>query len=240
MNLTTGRPHLATLAVAAALAISLTACASTDSTTKEVTVVGTGEVRGAPDILSAGIGVEVVAPDVSGAVSQANEKARVMIDAMVAAGVAAEDIQTSDLSIQPQYDGTGGPFGGAAVTGYRATNSVRIVVRDLSKASAVLDAGIAAGGDAARLNTVTFDIDDDSALLADARTRAFEDAQNRAEQYADLSGTSLANVVTITEAHNTTGNQNMMRSPDASMSDMVIAPGTQQVSFEVTVTWALD
>uniref|UniRef100_UPI0038B2D1ED SIMPL domain-containing protein n=2 Tax=Bacillati TaxID=1783272 RepID=UPI0038B2D1ED len=87
--------------------------------------------------------------------------------------------------------------------------------------------GIAAGGNAARLGNVAFAIDDDSQLLADARTRAFEDAKNRAEQYADLSGTSLENVVTITEAHDTSGGQTM-RAPDASMSDMVLAPGTQQ------------
>lgn len=231
-------PSPKTLAVAAALVLSLAACGSSGGTVKEVTVVGTGEVRGTPDIMTAGIGVEVVAPDVTGAVSQSNEKARAMIDAMVTAGVAAEDVQTSDLSVQPQYDGN--PYGGGTVTGYRATNSVRITVRDLDTASGVLDAGIAAGGNAARLNTVAFDIDDDSTLLADARTRAFEDAKTRAEQYADLSGTALSNVVTITEAHNTTGNQDMMRSPGGSMADMVIAPGTQQLSFEVTVTWALN
>ncbi len=76
-----------------------------------------------------------------------------MIDAIVAAGVAPEDVQTSDLSVQPQYDASGGPFIGGNVTGYRATNSVRIVVRDLDKASSVLDAGIAAGGNAARSAT---------------------------------------------------------------------------------------
>lgn len=235
------RPHLKTLALtaaAAALTVSLTACGSSDNAAKEVTVVGSGQVRGAPDILNADIGIEVVAPDVSGAVSEANDKARQMIDAIVSAGVAPEDVQTSDLSVQPQYDASGGPFVGGNVTGYRATNSVRIVVRDLDKASSVLDAGIAAGGNAARLGNVAFAIDDDSQLLADARTRAFEDAKNRAEQYADLSGTSLENVVTITEAHDTSGGQTM-RAPDASMSDMVLAPGTQQVSFEVTVTWAL-
>lgn len=234
---TTPRTTWSLLAATAALTVSLTACGSSEGTTKEVTVVGTGEVRGAPDILTAGIGVEVVAPDVSGAVSQSNEKARAMIDAMVAAGVATEDVQTSDLSIQPQYNGN--PYDGGSVTGYRATNSVRIIVRDLDTASGVLDAGIAAGGNAARLNTVAFDIDDDSVLLADARARAFADAKTRAEQYADLSGTSLSNVVTITEAPGTTGGPTM-RAPDASMSDMVIAPGTQQVSFEVTVTWALQ
>ncbi|GAA3177741.1 hypothetical protein GCM10020255_069910 [Rhodococcus baikonurensis] len=85
------RPHLKTLALtaaAAALTVSLTACGSSDNAAKEVTVVGSGQVRGAPDILNADIGIEVVAPDVSGAVSESNDKARQMIDAIVAAGVA--------------------------------------------------------------------------------------------------------------------------------------------------------
>ncbi len=72
------RPHLKTLALtaaAAALTVSLTACGSSDNAAKEVTVVGSGQVRGgAPDILNADIGIEVVAPDVSGAVSEANDK----------------------------------------------------------------------------------------------------------------------------------------------------------------------
>jgi uncharacterized protein len=243
-RLTQHRPRkiLAVVAVSAALTAPLAACGSSGDASKEVTVVGSGQVRGAPDILTAGVGVEVVAADVSGAVTQVNEKARQMIDAMVAAGVAAEDVRTSDLSVQPQYDSNGGPYGGGAVTGYRATNSVQIIVRDLDKASGVLDAGIAAGGNAARLNTVSFDIDDDSQLLADARARAFEDAKSRAQQYADLSDTSLKNVITITEAHSTGRGQNMdMRSAqDAPLADIALAPGTQQVSFEVTVTWALD
>ncbi len=71
------RPHLKTLALTAAtaaLTVSLTACGSSDNAAKEVTVVGSGQVRGAPDILNADIGIEVVAPDVSGAVSEANDK----------------------------------------------------------------------------------------------------------------------------------------------------------------------
>ncbi|MGC0364887.1 uncharacterized protein YggE [Rhodococcus sp. 27YEA15] len=233
------RPSLTVAAAVAAVTVSLTACGSSDHSVKEVTVVGSGQVRGAPDILTAGIGVDVSASDVSGALSASNEKARRMIDAMVAAGVSAEDVQTDNVSVGPRYDAAGGPYGGGTVTGYQATNSVRVVVRDLDKASAVLDAGVAAGGDAARVNSVTFDIDDDSRLLADARSRAFEDAKNRAQQYADLSGTSLNGVVTITEAHNASSEQNVLRSPDASMADIALAPGTRQVSFEVTVTWSL-
>ena len=134
------RPHLKTLALTAAtaaLTVSLTACGSSDNAAKEVTVVGSGQVRGAPDILNADIGIEVVAPDVSGAVSEANDKARQMIDAIVAAGVAPEDVQTSDLSVQPQYDASGGPFVGGNVTALereaRATK-----VTDKAKAVTVL------------------------------------------------------------------------------------------------------
>jgi uncharacterized protein YggE len=42
-----------------------------------------------------------------------------MTDAMVGAGLSREDVQTTDVSIQPQYAPDG-----RVISGYRATNSV--------------------------------------------------------------------------------------------------------------------
>lgn len=233
-------PAAIVLAGAATFALVVSGCSSSSDTPKEVTVVGKGEVRGAPDILNANVGIEATAPDVSGAVSAANERARAMIDALTGAGVAKEDVQTSELSIQPEYANPG-PLGGAStISGYRATNSVRIVVRDLSKASDILDKAVAAGGDAARLNGVSFDIDDDSKLVADARARAFNDAKARAEQYAQLSGLSLDSVITINETSGSQAPQPGALSADRAAAESIpIEPGQQTVNFQVTVKWEL-
>ncbi|MFH5227457.1 SIMPL domain-containing protein [Antrihabitans spumae] len=231
------------VAVAAVAVLGLSGCTNSDSGDGgDVTVVGNGEVRGTPDILNATVGIEVSAPDVAGAVSTANERANAMVDALSGSGVAKEDIQTNQLSVSPQYSNPGPTGGTSTITGYQVTNSVRIVVRDLSKASDVLDKAVKAGGDNARLNGVSFDIDDNTQLLADARERAFNDAKARAEQYAELSGESLGDVITITEVRGDTAipQPQVQRDTLEGSASFALEPGQQKVSFQVTVKWSLD
>ena len=207
---------------------------------REVTVVGNGEVRGAPDVLNAQVGVQVTAADVSGALNAANERAKAVIDAVKGAGVPAEDVQTSQVNVEPEYATPGRDGGPRTVTGYRAGNFVRITVRELSKASQVIDTAVRAGGDAARLNGVNFALDDDSKLLADARERAFNDAKARAEQYARLSGLGLKNVLTISEAGPGSNEPLAKNQRDsAPMAAVPLEPGQETVRFTVTVKWEL-
>ncbi|MBA0047764.1 SIMPL domain-containing protein [Mycobacterium sp. NPDC050853] len=235
------------VAVTAAMAVLLAGCGddsdASPESTRNVTVIGKGEVKGAPDVLRADVGVSVTAKDVSGALSQASEKAQAVIDAVVGAGVAREDVQTNELSIQPEQTY---PQGGAPrITGYNATNSVRISVRDLKKASEVLDKAVQAGGDSARLSGVTFDLDNDADLVKGARERAFNDAKARAEQYAGLSGSKLGKVLRIDESHGSVPPPAPMmgkRAPmqaDASFAPP-LEPGQQTVTFEVSVIWELN
>ncbi|MFQ6326609.1 SIMPL domain-containing protein [Nocardia sp. CWNU-33] len=227
----------AAIAAAAGTAVLLSGCGKSDSgPDREVTVVGSGQVRGAPDTLNADLGVEVNADNVSAAINGANDKAKAISDAMVAVGLAREDARTTEISIQPQYAGS--PNGGnQTIIGYRATNSVHIVVRDLSKASAILDSGVKAGGNETRLRGVSFALDDDSRLLADARSRAFADAKSRAEQYAVLAGLKLTDVSTINEASSRDDNPKALR--DGAPESFALEPGTQTVTFTVKVTWGL-
>lgn len=237
--------RIARAVVVASTALTLgtgtVACSDYESENpREVTVVGTGQVQGAPDILNADVGVEVVAPDVSGAVSEANAHVQAIIDAVTAAGVAREDVRTTEVTLQPEYAMPGVGGGSRTVSGYRATNTVRITIRELGNASQILDDAVRAGGDAARLGNVAFSIEDDTQLLTDARERAFNDAKARAEQYADLADVSLGPVITINE----TASGSPAPSPRASAADQLSAiplePGTQTVTFNVTVTWGLE
>ncbi|MFI5780965.1 SIMPL domain-containing protein [Nocardia sp. NPDC051570] len=224
--------------IAAALAgtaVLVSGCGHSDSDSgsgREVTVVGTGQVRGTPDTLNADLGVAVTAGDVSTAVDTANARAKAVIDGVVGAGAKREDIQTTDVSVQPQY----GPD--QHVSGYNATNSLHIVVRDLPKASAILAAAVQAGGNETRVQGVSFALDDNSKLLADARARAFADAKARAEQYAVLSGSKLRDVKTVSESSSGAPPPGP-RYNKAPMSDVPLEPGMQTVTFTVTVTWSL-
>lgn len=210
-----------------------------DDIPRDVTVVGTGEVKGAPDVLRADVGVSVTAKDVSAALSQASEKANAVIDAVVEAGVAREDVQTRDMSIRPEQNYP--PGGGEpTITGYQATNSVRINVRDLTKASAVLDKAVQAGGNAARLSGVRFDLENDTELLKSARERAFNDAKSRAEQYAKLSGSKLGKVLRIDETNGRVAPPAPRPAPmRAEAMAPPLEPGQETVTFEVDVIWEL-
>ncbi len=239
-NLSTVRRLSATLVAGLAI-FGLAACDATPvagtgngDTGRQVTVVGSGQIDGTPDTLTTNVGISFTAPDATAALNQTNERQQRVIDALLGAGVDREDIATSQVRLQPQLEADG-----TTAAGYQATNAIDVTIRDVSAASRALALITSIGGDATRINSVAFSIEDDSQLVTDARARAFEDARNRAEQYAELSGLELGDVISISE----TGEQSTPPSPTpmprAMATDVPLSPGEQTVSFSVTVIWEL-
>jgi uncharacterized protein len=229
------------VALAVGLAVGvLSACDShagrVGDNPREVTVVGSGQVQGVPDTLTADVGIEFTAPDVTGAMNQTNDRQQAVINALTGAGVDRKDISTTEVSLHPQYDNAGG-----TITGYRADNSIRVKIRPVDSASHVLAVIVGAGGDATRINSVSYSIGDDSQLVKDARARAFQDAKNRAEQYAQLSGLKLGKVISISEASGGASTVAPAPPPRSGMQAAVpLEPGQQTVSFSVTAVWQLQ
>src|SRR5215472_11056195 len=77
--------------------------AVTAAGTARITVTGTGNVSGVPNQLSLSMGVQTSAGSVATALRQANAAARSVAAVLRRSGVAASDIQTSGLSIYPNY-----------------------------------------------------------------------------------------------------------------------------------------
>jgi uncharacterized protein YggE len=228
----------ATMAVA-----TLAACDSSPSrpageNPREVTVVGSGQVQGVPDTLTADVGIEFIAPDVTTAMNQTSERQQALIDALVDAGVDRKDISTTDVSLQPQYGGAE-PNAVRTIVGYRAGNSISVKIRKLDSASRVLATIVGTGGDATRINSVRYSIEDDSQLVTDARARAFHDAKDRAQQYAELSGMHLGKIISISESSGATP-PTRAPMPRAMAADVPLEPGQQTVSFTVTAIWELS
>ncbi len=201
---------------------------------RQVTVVGAGQVQGTPDTLTADISVEASAPDVTTAMNQTSDRTQAVINALVNdAKVDRKDISTSSVGLQPQYGSDS-----SAITGYRASNSLTVKIRDLGSASKTLALIVSTGGDATRINSVNYSIDDDSQLVKDARARAFNDAKARADQYAQLSGLKLGKVISISESNGATPPPPPMPRT-AAAAPVPLEPGQQTVSFSVTVVWEL-
>lgn len=224
------------LVVALVLAAGvLTACDSDPAAddSPQVTVVGTGHVQGVPDTLTADVGIEFTAPDVTAAMDQTDQRQQAVIDALHDAGVSSQDVSTINVTLQPLHDGATG-----TVTGYRAANSIRVTIHNTDAASHLLALIVNTGGDATRINSVSYSIDDDSQLVKDARARAFQDARDRAGQYAQLAGLHLGTVISISEP--STGMRPPPPGPRAPMATEVpLRPGQQTMTFSVTVVWGL-
>jgi uncharacterized protein len=201
---------------------------------RQVTVVGSGQVQGVPDTLTADVGIESTAPDVTSAMNRTNERQQLVINALTGAGLDHKDIGTNEVSLQPQYDNSDG-----TITGYRADNSIRVKIHPSDSASHVLAVIVDTGGDATRINSVSYSIADDSQLVKDARDRAFQDAKDRAAQYAQLSGLRLGKVISISEAPGAAPTTPPAPPRGAMPENVPLEPGQQTVNFSVTAVWEL-
>jgi uncharacterized protein YggE len=233
------------LAAASLAFVTLSACDSHNgappgANPRQVTVFGSGKVQGVPDTLTADVAIEFTAPDVTSAMNQTNDRQQAVINALVSAGLDRKDIRTTQVSLQPQYNNPG-PSGTATITGYRASNGIEVKIHPTDAASKLLTLVVDTGGDATRISSVSYSIADDSQLVKDARARAFQDAKNRAEQYAQLSGLRLGKVLSISEGTSAAPVTGAPPAPPRSMAAPVpVEPGQQTVSFSVTAVWELD
>jgi hypothetical protein len=213
------------------------AASSPGSAEAGVSVAGTGTASAAPDVVRTQIGAETSGASVDEALRAANDAARRVVEALRGEGVAERDIQTAGVQLYPQY----GPEG-QQVTGYTARQDLTVVLRDLDAAGATIAVAVAAGGDAARLSGVSFTLADDTALRAQAREEAFADARVKAEQYAELAGRELGEVVSVREdAGGSSPYASGGGSAESASADAVpLAPGSAEVSVTAQVRWSLE
>ncbi len=202
-----------------------------------ISVSGTGEVAGVPDVLIVDLGVSVLRPGVDQATSDAASLATAVLDAVKAKGVEERDIQTTNYSIYPEYDWRNDT---QTLRGYRVTNTISIKIRDIDTAGSVIDAATAAGGNDAVVNGIRFDIEDNGELVTAARAAAWDDAKTKAEQLAELAGVTLGNAVSISETTSSAPPPIVYREMAADAAGATpIQPGEQLVSVTITVNFAI-
>jgi uncharacterized protein YggE len=199
-----------------------------------ITVTGSGNVTGTPNQLVLDMGVQVNGPSVGSALARANDAVNHVTAALRARGVAAADIQTSGLSIWPNY-----PDNSQTPNGYSVSESLTATLNSLAAAGAQIDAAVHAGGNATTVSDISLNLTDTSALLAQARARAVADATAKAGQYAKALGEPLGPVVSITDQASTQPVPVFAaQSAAAAKPSVPISPGTQQLSVSITVVFA--
>jgi uncharacterized protein len=197
------------------------------TTTKTITVTGNGSVTAVPDQAGFDFTVETRASTARAALAQNSTAAAAVVAAVKNAGVADDDIQTSQVSLSPQTNQAG-----TQIIGYAASNSISVKT-SIAKAGSIVDAAVGAGADG--VSGPSLSISDQDAKYRDALKKAVAVAHAKAQALADAAGLSLGGVQTIVEG------AAQYPVPLAQKADMsagvAIQPGTQTVDATVTVTY---
>lgn len=154
-------------------------------------------ITAAPDIATIGAGVSTEAPTAVEAMRANAREMNTVIDRIKSLGIAAEDIQTSGISLNARYD-YDRDTREQIFRGYQVANRVSVILRDVDAVGGILDALVAAG--ATDLDGPRFAIEDDEAAKDKARSRAIERGMKRARAYAALVGGEDVRVLEINEA----------------------------------------
>ncbi len=173
---------------------------ASNSEAQGLSVSGEGRASAAPDMAVLGLGVSAKASTVKAANSEVQEAMSDLLDSLEDNGVQEKDIQTSQFSVYPEYDYRDGE---QILTGYRVSHMLQVKVRDIDKAGEVIDDAVEAGGDLLEVQSISFTIDDTTALRSEARTEAVADAQAKAEELATLAGVTLGKPTYISESIST-------------------------------------
>jgi uncharacterized protein YggE len=208
-------------------------------TAAKVSVLGTGQATGKPNLLTVVVQVAASGASAAAALTTDSTLAGGVVTAFKDGAVAAKDIQTSNLTLQPQY---AYPKGVPTVIGYQVTNSITATLHDSTKSGAIIDAVVGAGGNAVQIQSIGFSSRDPSLGDARARARATTQAVVHARALARAAGKTLGPVCSLTDE---SGVPEGARSAEpfsslaAGAANVPIESGSQTQSAQVSLVYAL-
>ena len=239
------KPRIAT-SIATIAAVAAASAAHAQSTTPaaqpgtRLELQARGEVRVTPDIAVVSAGVVTQSADASTAMRENAARMSRVFAALKQAGIAEKDIQTTSVSLSPQYRYTNNEA--PVITGYQASNTVSVRFRDIGKSGQVLDVLVKQGAN--QINGPMLEVESPEAAQDKARLDAIKTLQSRAALYAKATGLQVKRILSISEAVDySPGPIPMARmmvsaAPPAEKTD--IAAGEQSIGVSVSVVFELQ
>jgi hypothetical protein len=202
-------------------------------------ISATGEVTRVPDVAIISAGVVTRSPTATGALSEAADRMAKVLAALKRAGVEGRDIQTNNVSLNPEYryENNQPP----QLVGYTATNTVNVRFRDIRNSGKILDALVGQGAN--QINGPSLTIDKPEAALDEARAKAIAIGRARAEQYARGLGMRVVRVVAVNESggsYPVPPPMPMMARAEMQSADTKIEPGEQKLQVTLAMTFELQ
>ncbi len=202
-----------------------------------ITVTGEASITALPDLARVSIGVSEQAASAQEALRAMSAGTAAVLARLETAGIAATDMQTGQLSLQPQYDYSS-YSGGAKLDGFVASTMIDVRVRDLARLGEVLDAVVADGAN--QLGGVSFDLAERTPALDAARRDAVAVARARAELFAQAAGVELGALLSLSENGGYNAPVPMFaRGEMMDASSVPVAAGEVALQASVTLVYAI-
>jgi uncharacterized protein YggE len=201
-------------------------------------VSATGEVTRVPDLAIISAGVVTRSSTATGAIQDAANRMERVRAELKRAGIDDRDIQTSNVSLNPEYlyENNKPP----KLVGYSASNTINVRFREIRNAGKILDALVREGAN--QINGPSLTIEQPQAALDEARTRAVAFGRARAELYARSLGLRVVRVVSVSESggYPVPPPMPVMMEARAQAADTKIDPGEQKLQVTLAMTFELQ
>ncbi len=212
-----------------------------------ISVTGEGEINAVPDIGQFSFSIMAEGTDATTAQKDSGEKINTILAYLKEQGIEEKDIKTEYYNLSPKYRYEQKPCdvnrycpGEQIMDGFEVSQSIRVKVRDLSKAGDL----IAAVGDrgATNISSLSFTIDDTDVLKEQARAKAIDDAKTEAVVLARDLGVRLVRMVGYYADENVPipyygMGGDMTKAESASFNSPQIPAGENTTTSRVTITY---
>jgi uncharacterized protein YggE len=230
------RTRISLLAVITVAIAALVAPSANAAATRYITISSQGSVKVVPDAVRISASSTNVAATSKEALAATAKTTAAVRAALAAAKIDKKDVSTQSVSVFPEYKYDNNT---TVLIGYRASQTLTIVVRAAATAGDVVDAIVAAGGDSLQLSGATPFVLDNTKAATAARTAAVKNARAKAASYATLLGVNLGKVTYLVENSAPTPYVPVMAVAKTEADSTVIDLGEQDVTVSVTVRWSL-
>lgn len=232
-----------------------------------ISVSGDGEVYKTPDLAVMSFSVVSEAKTVAEAMEDNTKKMNAITDVMKSMGVAENDLQTTNFSINPRYDYVRAtapvpadgaeiavdeeyyyPSGKRTLSGYDVNQTMTIKVRqeNMGKIGQIIQEATASGAN--QVGSLQFTLDDPDAAQAEARELAIVEAKEKAEILAKQLKVKLVRIISYNDGgYSPTYRLNYDAKEEAygmggaaSVPAPDIQAGESKISMNVNITYEIE